>query len=248
VWKRLLRAFGFLAYLLTLFAVFSLSAYLAFSFFVRSGATTVPDVSGLSRPDAAARLADQGLEMRMGKNEGRYDDKVAAGRVVWQRPEKGTLAKRGSRVEIILSLGPRRVEAPELAGNTMPATQIALTKASLVLGKVLYAFDATRPLDTVIEQDPDAGANVPPSSPVDVLVAMPTTGERYVMPDLVYRHYDVVRPFFDRRNFRFGNVRFERYEGVSAGVILRQFPLPGHPVSPTEPISLVVATSENLFP
>lgn len=248
MWKRLLGAIGFLAYLLTLFAVFSLSAYLAFSFFVRSGATTVPDVAGLSRAEASARLADQGLEMRLGKSEGRYDDKVAAGLVVRQKPEGGTLAKRGRPVEIILSLGPRRVETPELAGNTMPATQIALTKASLVLGKILFAFDATHPPGTVFEQDPDAGASVAPSSPVDVLVAVPTTGERYVMPDLVYRHYDVVRPFFDRRKFRFGNVRFERYEGVSAGVILRQFPLPGYPVSPNDPISLVVATSENLWP
>lgn len=246
--KRLLRAAGFLAYLLILFGVFSLSAYLAFSFFVRSGATTVPDVAGLSRADAAARLADQGLEMKIGKNEGRYDDKVAAGLVVRQRPEGGTLAKRGRPVEIILSLGPRRVTTPELAGNTMPATQIALTKASLVLGKILFAFDDGRPAGTVVEQDPDAGLDIPPSTPVDVLVAVPTTGERYVMPDLVYRHYDVVRPFFDRRNFRFGNVRFERYEGVSAGVILRQYPLPGHPVSPSIPISLVVATSENLMP
>jgi beta-lactam-binding protein with PASTA domain len=249
VLNKLIRALGFLAYLLTVLVVFLLSAYLAFSFFVRSGATAVPDVVGLPRAQASNRLVDQGLQLRTGKDDkGRYDDKVPAGRVVRQRPEAGTFAKRGSGVELILSLGPRRVETPELADNAMTASQIALTKSGLLLGRILWAFDASRNPGTVVAQDPPAGASVPPASSVDVLVSVPSAGERYVMPDLVYRNYDLVRPFFDRRNFRFGNVRFERYEGVAAGVILRQFPLPGHPVTKNDPISLVVATSENLWP
>jgi beta-lactam-binding protein with PASTA domain len=64
------------------------------------------------------------------------------------------------------------------------------------------------------------------------------------MPDLVYRDYEAVRPYFEQLGFKLGNVKFERYEGVAAGVILRQFPLPGHPVSRDEAISLVVATAD----
>ena len=76
------------------------------------------------------------------------------------------------------------------------------------------------------------------------LLAMSAPGERYVMPDLVYRNYDQVRPYFERSGFKFGNVKFERYEGVSAGVILRQFPLPGHPLTRDDSVSLVVATAD----
>ncbi|MDP9122516.1 MAG: PASTA domain-containing protein [Acidobacteriota bacterium] len=85
-----------------------------------------------------------------------------------------------------------------------------------------------------------------PASTVDLLLAMAAAGERYLMPDLVYRHYEEVRPFFERRGFRFGSVRFERYEGVAAGVILRQFPLPGHPLTRNDPVSLVVATADDV--
>ncbi len=60
------------------------------------------------------------------------------------------------------------------------------------------------------------------------------------MPDLVYRDYDQVRPYFEQLGFKFGNVKFERYEGVAAGVILRQFPLPGHPLTHDDAVSLVV--------
>jgi beta-lactam-binding protein with PASTA domain len=251
VLTKLLRALGYLAYILTVCAVFLLSAYLAFSFFVRSGVTRVPDVVGVAGSEAANQLADQGLKVRIPKEKEqkeRYDDKIAFGRVVRQRPESGTFAKRGGSVELILSRGPRRVTTPQMAGSAIPAAQIALTKTGLALGRILRAFDATVSPDTVIAQDPAAGANIPPASSVDVLLAERAPTERYVMPDLVYRNYDWVRPYFDRRNFRFGNVRFERYEGVAAGVILRQFPLPGHPLTKSDPISLVVATSENLWP
>jgi beta-lactam-binding protein with PASTA domain len=248
VLTKLLRALGFLAYVLTVCAVFLLSAYLGFSFFVRSGATPVPDVVGVPGSEAANQLADQGLKARIPKEKERYDDKIPFGRVVRQRPEARTFAKRGGSVELILSLGPRRVTTPQMAGNAMTTAQVALTKTGLALGRILKAYDATASPDTVIAQDPAAGASIAPASSVDLLLAMSAPTERYVMPDLVYRNYDLVRPYFDRRNFRFGNVRFERYEGVAAGVILRQFPLPGHPLTKNDPISLVVATSENLWP
>ncbi|MGH9361572.1 MAG: PASTA domain-containing protein, partial [Thermoanaerobaculia bacterium] len=75
------------------------------------------------------------------------------------------------------------------------------------------------------------------------VLALPTPGERFLMPDLVYRRYDEVAPFFQRSGFRLGSVRYERYEGVPAGTILRQFPLPGHPLTRREAVSLTIATA-----
>ena len=244
--SKLLHALALLAYGVLLCLVFGLAAYLAFSFFVRSGVTAVPQLAGLSRGDAANRLADQGLVLRRSSDTGRYDDKIAAGRVVRQNPDARTLVKRGSSVDVALSLGPRRVEVPDLTGKALPAAQVRLSSTGLEVGQLLGVYDAQRPPGSVIEQDPDGGVAVPPATPIDLLLAVAATGERYLMPDLVYRHYDQVRPFFERRGFRFGSVKFERYEGVAAGVILRQFPLPGHPLTHNDPVSLVVATAEGL--
>jgi|HubBroStandDraft_3_1064219.scaffolds.fasta_scaffold15813_3 beta-lactam-binding protein with PASTA domain len=244
--RRLLRGLGWLAYAVLLFVVFSFAAYLAFSFFVRSGVTSMPPVVGLSRAEAAHNLLDHGLEPRRGTSATRYDDRIPAGRVVRQYPEARTFVKRGSRVDLVLSLGPRRVDVPNLAGKALPAAQVALSALGLGMGTVLGAFDSHRPPGSVLEQDPDPGYPVPPATPVDLLLAMSAPGERWLMPDLVYRHYDEVRPFFERRGFRFGSVKYERYEGVAAGVILRQFPLAGHPLTRSDPVSLVVATVESI--
>lgn len=252
--SRLFRGLGYLAYLLFVVVIFGLAAYTSFSLFVRSGVTTVPNVVGLSRTDAANLLADQGLTLKdakeaegKGKGKGRYDDKVPAGRVARQTPDARTLVKRGRPVVIVLSLGPRRVEVPDLVGRTLPAAQSAISGSGLALGRILGAISPNHEAPgSVLQQDPDAGDSAAPASGVDLLLAMAAPGERYVMPDLVYRNYEQVRPYFEQLGFKFGNVKFERYEGVNAGIVLRQFPLPGHPLSREDAVSLVVATADGI--
>jgi eukaryotic-like serine/threonine-protein kinase len=236
---------GCLAYAVLVFVIFGLAAYTSFSVFVRSGATTVPSVEGMSQTDAANALADQGLVLKTAGGTGRYDDKVPAGLVARQSPDAKSFVKRGSIVNVVLSLGPRRVTVPDLRGKTLPGAQAGLSGTGLALGRILGALAPHREAPgSVIEQDPDPNASVPPATGVDLLLAMAVPVERYVMPDLVSRNYDPVRQTFEARGFKFGNVKYERYEGVAAGVILRQFPLPGHPVSREDAISLVVATAD----
>jgi serine/threonine-protein kinase len=240
--RKLLRALAYLAYGAVIVLVFSLAAYTSFSLFVRSGVTTVPPVEGLTRTDAATRLADQGLRLRGVSNEGRYSEKVPAGKVMRQSPDARTLVKRGSGVTVVLSLGPQRVEVPEMASRSLPAAQAALSGSGLAVGRILGAYSATLATGSVVTTDPSPGSTIPPSTPVNVLLALSVPGERFVMPDLVYRDYEGVRPYFEQQGFRFGSVKYERYEGVQSGVILRQFPLPGHPLTKQDNISLVVAT------
>ena len=54
---------------------------------------------------------------------------------------------------------------------------------------------------------------------------------------------EAVRAYFERRGFQMGGVKPEAYEGLSPGVILRQYPLAGHPVTRSDVISLVVSIS-----
>lgn len=241
---KIVRGLVYLGYGCVILLVFGLAAYTSFSLFVRSGVTTVPAVEGLSRGEASARLADQGLRLRGVENEGRYSEKVPAGNVVRQNPDARTLVKRGSGVTVVLSKGPQRVEVPELGGKTLPAAQAALSGSGLAVGRLLGAFSTTVTTGSVLTSDPAQGADIPPSTPVHVLLSLNIPAERYIMPELVYRNYESVRPLFEQRGFTFGNVKYERYEGVAAGVVLRQYPLPGHPVTRQDNISLVVATTD----
>lgn len=237
---RALRLLGFAAYALAAVGVFTLAAYLSFSAFVRSGATRVPEIEGLRREEARSLLADSGLRLDLAQG-GRYDATVPAGRVLAQSPAASTLVKRGGTVTAATSLGPQRLEAPELTGKSLQSAQVTAAAGGVTVGRILSIFRDGAAANTVVAQSPEPGGLLPPEGEVDVLLARTGSAQRFVMPDLVYRDYDTVRRFFERSGVRLGRVTFEVYEGAREGMILRQFPLAGHPVSRREAISLVVA-------
>lgn len=230
-----------LAYVVALGVVFVLSAYLAFNLFVRSGVTATPDLAGETETEAARILADQGLVLRRAEGGGRFDPEIPAGAVVEHEPTPRTLVKRGSPVEVVVSLGPERLTVPDLTGRGLPAAQVTLGAAGLSLGRTLQVY-SRGDRGTVVDQAPSAGATVAPMADVDLLLSRGDGARSFLMPDLVYRDYERVKLFFQTRGFRFGGIKFERYEGARPGIILRQFPLAGHPVTPSDAISLVVAT------
>lgn len=238
--NRLLRLLGLALYGLVLVGVFVSSGYVAFGTFVRRGVTDVPELAGLAEERAHALLADQGLRMES-TGPGRYSPNVPAGRVIESHPRAGSLVKRGSAVTVLVSLGAQRLAVPDLAGKALQAAQVTLRGNGLELGDTLSVVAAAGAPGAVVGQDPPPGVEVPAGAKIDLLVALDLTPETYVMPDLVYRRYEPVRRSFEAGGFRFGAVKFEPYEGVSEGTILRQLPLPGHPLRRRDAISLVVA-------
>ena len=241
MWKTALGWLARLGGVAALGLLFALAAYLAFGLFVRRGVTPVPDLAGQTPSAAQAVLADSGLSMEVDPDGERYDDTVELGRILQQKPGARSLVKRGSVVQVVLSRGPEEAEVPDLAGLPLAVAQVTLSEAGLILGKALSVFRMVGEPGTIVDQNPSAGEVVAYAAPIDVYVGEDSHAETYVMPDLVYRDYDLVRGFFERRGFRLGGVKPEPYEGVRPGVILRQYPLAGHPLTRHDVISLIVA-------
>ena len=241
----LLRWLGRLFHLGVLAVLFVFSAYLSFSLFVRSGVTRTPDVSGLSQPEAEAVLLDHGLEARASEVKARYSETVPEGRVLDQSPNPGSLVKRNKAVRITLSLGPERATMPDLRGQALQAAEVALRAAGLEPGVSLSVFRAGADPGTVLDQQPPPGRPVPKDTVVELLLAEDGGEPAFLMPDLVYRRIEPVRGFFESAGFRLAGVREEPYDGVSEGVILRQSPPAGFPVTRRDAVSLVVAAAQS---
>lgn len=242
---RLLRRAAWVLYAGLVAAVFVVSGYLAFNLFVRSGVTAVPEIEGLPLAEAHSRLRESGLAVDREAGE-RYDDEVPAGHVMRQEPAAGALVKRGSAVGVSVSLGPQVVVVPDLRGAALPAAQVTLAAAGLTVGRTLGIYSSEGQPGSVVDQLPPAGSRVGSAEPVQLFLSRANPTAVFVMPDLIYRDYEVVRRFFERRGFRLGSVKFESYEGIAAGVVLRQYPLAGHPLRRREVISLVVASAEQV--
>jgi serine/threonine-protein kinase len=240
---RFTSALGWIAGAGIVIAVFTLTGYFSFSLFVRSGVTTVPDLVGLPEADVDSRLTDQGLRVRRTYDSDRFDEEIPAGHVLEQSPDSGSLMKRGAAVEVAVSLGPERLAVPDVEGKTLQAAQVMLTSAGLGIGRIVNVFSHGVHPGTVVEQSPGSESRVGRGATVALFLSAASRADSYVMPDLAYRDLEDVRHFFERRGFRLGSIKFEPYEGFSPGVILRQYPLPGHLLGRQDVISLVVTTN-----
>ena len=243
--RFLLRWLVYLGYAGLLGGLFVITAYLSFSSFVRRGAMAAPDLVGLPLADAGAMLDRAGLRMRRLEGEDRFDEKVPAGHVVQQDPSAGRPVKQGGRVRVTLSKGHELVQVPDLAGQSVRAAQAELAVSGLAMGSAARVFLAGGEPGAVVLQAPLAGTAVSPTTAVDVLVVSEDRASTFVMPDLVAHHAEPVRRYLEGRGFHFGSIKYEPYDGVEEGVILRHTPLAGYPLRRSDSITLVVATHQD---
>ncbi len=129
----------------------------------------VPGITGVPRGEAEAALEAAGLAA--GAVTETYSPTVAAGSVVSQTPAAGAEAPPGVAVDFVVSLGVQPVPVPNVAGMTAAAAGAALGAAGLSVGAVTEAYSATVTAGLVLSQDPAAGTQTAPGSPVSLVLS-----------------------------------------------------------------------------
>lgn len=233
---------GTFVYLVFLVVAFAGSSYFWFKFFVRGKSIPTPNLVGRQVADARAMTSDLGLRLEIDKKNDRHSDKVPKGAVVWQNRTSGSLIKRGTRLIVGQSLGPLVLEIPDLAGESARTAMLRFSQRNLQIGNLSYVDSPAKP--GVIATDPPSGTIVRGETPISLLVGYPDIPLKYVMPDLINRPADRVQAGLDRYGMAITNVKYESYPGIPDGTIIRQFPLPGAPLTSKDAISLVVSRQE----
>ncbi len=226
-----------------LLLIFGVSTYFSFTFFVKGRSLPTPNLIGRSVSDARRMTQDLGVELEVDDSHRRNDDRVPVGNIVWQNRTPGATSfiKRGSTMRVELSAGPLVLRVPDLAGNSPGTAILRLGQQNLKPANMTYIGSAAA---GVLAADPPKTTVVAPQSGVSLLVGASPPPSEYVMPDLIDRPLDQVRPSLERHGLHVATVKFEAYPGIADGVIIRQYPLRGAPVSTQDPISVVVSRQE----
>jgi serine/threonine-protein kinase len=232
-----------LLFALLLFIGFGASSYFWFNFFIKGKSVSTPNLVGKSVNDAKALCSDLGLTLTVDEAHRRNSDKVPASFVVWQSKAPGStnFIKRGSALRVELSAGPLVLRVPQLDGQTPRTALLRLGQQNLKLENIAYV-DAVK--QGVVGEEPPVDAVVAAQTPVSLLVGVAPAPATYVMPDLIDHPIDNVRPALEARGLVLGTVKYEAYPGIPDGVIIRQFPLRGAPISAHDAISVVVTRAE----
>jgi beta-lactam-binding protein with PASTA domain len=129
---------------------------------------TVPDVTGLTRESAEARLGDEGLEVATEEQESDEPE----GNVISQSPGGGTRVSRGATVTIVVSTGRPQVTVPDVVGIGEDRATARLSAAGLSAAR--QERPVTEPADdgVVIEQRPGAGTEVDQGAQVVIVIGV----------------------------------------------------------------------------
>ena len=202
----------------------------------------VPQVVGLSQPNATSQLRDAGFEVKIG--EGVYSSDVDRGLVAAADPAEGTRAPKWLGVTLQLSLGPRTVAVPPLIGLTLAEATTRLHAAGLERGPVSHASSADIKVDHVMAQDPAKGKA---NSGSTVAITLSDGPPPVAMPPVEGLTEQAAVAFL--RNSKLVPVTTTKYSTtVARGKVISQSIKPGVLVPPGSKVSLVVSLGPKSFP
>ena len=221
-----------------LIAVGLSSAYLGMRLAVRGTEVEVPSIVGKPVGESTEILERVHLKREvMGE---RFDPEIPRGVVISQHPQPGRTMKAERKVQIILSLGTKTHPVPDLRGSPLRVARLMASDAGFELGNISEISMSEIPKGQIVQQFPPPDSKDLLSPEIDVLVSRGFL-ERYVMPDVTGQSLNSALLYFEKNDFKLGNVRYGDYPDAARGAVVKQFPEPGYILTEQETINLEVA-------
>ncbi len=219
--------------------VFLVAFFSAMRSEMRSTEVSVPDISGMTLEAAGHEVAGRGLVLQV--VDQRHDPAVPSGRILQQSPPAEVSVRRGRKIKLVMSLGGKVLEVPELIGHPARTVEIELRQEGFVPGDEARVPSTTIASGLVMAQVPEAATPTVPASRVHRLVSTGDQAPVYVMPDLGGLDRSAAEAWLRSKGFRRGAVRRVSISGRLPGEVVGQLPLPGYPVRKNDVIDLTVA-------
>jgi eukaryotic-like serine/threonine-protein kinase len=173
--------FAMLALVLILVAMGS--ALTAMRFAIHGQEVAVPSLVGLSPAEAERAVAGLGLQMSIERQY--YSPQIPEGRIMSQLPLPATKVRRGWQVRVAQSLGPTRVNIPDVTGQSEHAAELNIRRRGLDVASMAELESPGIPPDQVLAQNPPANATQVLAPKISLLLTAQAGPQAFVMPNLV---------------------------------------------------------------
>jgi beta-lactam-binding protein with PASTA domain len=185
------------------------AAVLTMQFAIHGHEVRVPVLKDMTV--AQARSQTSGLGLNLDVDNRYYSADVAAGHILSQSPPPGSVVRREWRVRVAESLGPQKVEVPNVVGSQERSAALNLRRVGLEAGMAAQLPYTKAEAGTVLAQDPPAKAQGIERPSINLLVAAPDDSppDGFVMPDLTGLPIVTAESLLTRVGIKFGEPRFQ---------------------------------------
>jgi serine/threonine-protein kinase len=198
--------------------------------------TTIPTVAGMTQTEALLELQQLGFNVIP---EPSASETVEEGRVIATKPPAGDEAEDGAIIIVYVSLGAEAFPVPPVVGQDLARATELIEKAGLVVGTVEQVPDDTVTEGEVISQDPPAGEDAAPETPVNLVVSSGL--EDFPIPD------DLIGRSEGDVGFILGNLGLEPIfetefsDEILEGFVIRTEPAGGATVKKGDQVTVFVS-------
>jgi serine/threonine-protein kinase len=187
--------------------------------------------------DALSVVTDAGLSL---VTSGEEHSPSPGGVVIRQSPDMGSLVRSGRPVEVVLSLGPRALQVPDLVGKTRRQADVLMEGMGLSVGSAA-SMHSPAPPGEIIAQRPGAGTAARRDAQVDVLLSLGPRPLAYLMPELRDRSIQDAVQALDDAGLLVAEVSSRQNTDAVPGQVLAQIPLPGTRITQEQGVRLAAA-------
>ena len=218
---------------LVLLVVALVSALTAMRLAIHGHEVAVPDLVGQS-PAAARIIAEQsGLEITVERQY--YSPTVPEGKIISQLPPAGSQVRRGWQLRVAESLGPQRVEIPNVTGQSQRIANINIRRRGLDVGAIAQMRLPDASEGQVLSQAPPPNASGVSAPKISLLVVEPALPQALVMPNFIGQPLGSVTQTLQDAGLRVGTVTPAPLPEGSSSVP------PVAPASAPSPASVIVS-------
>jgi beta-lactam-binding protein with PASTA domain len=223
---------------LILLMVALISALLAMRSAIHGREVAVPDLLGKT-PVEARRVAEaSGFQFEIERQY--YSPTVPEGKILSQLPPAGTQIRRGWQIRVAQSMGPQRMEIPNVLGESQRAAELNIRRRGLDVGALAEIQLPGAQADQVIAQDPTPSAGSISVPKISLLTAQPPVPQAFVMPGLVGQTLGNVTAALEGVGLKLGKVSEAAPTAESASV--------PSPVPAVQPSAASIVVSQNPAP
>jgi len=202
----------------------------------------VPKVTGENEVQASNKLINDGFQVKPNLLQATTPSETQ-GQVITQNPSPGSMRSPKSTVTIGVIEGTKEIPVPNLANTAYAQASATLKNDKLLEGSTTYQFSSTVAKGNVISSSPAAGANVFPSSSVNLTVSK---GPGVTIPSLI--GYSFTQATQTLQSLGITRIQ-ERYRPTAIagaiGNVLYTSPAAGRIVPPGSQIIVVMGIAEN---
>lgn len=202
-------------------------------------------------PSFVDKTWDQALELAKNKElyitniEEKYDDNIAEGHIIDQDIKAGEKVKKGSNINISLSLGNGQFEVENFVGLDISSVYKKVENYEVNL-KEEYIYDEKVDIGKVIKQMPEAGKKLKPKDDLTLYISKGSENntQTVTVPYLIGLSEEDAKAKIKKEGLSLGKISKVNSDTVKKGDVIEQTIPYGNEVAEKTPISIVVSNGK----